>query len=77
MKQITTMPFITPDTLILEIVEHYPQTVAVFNAFDMACPGCHISSFHTIAESAHEYGLCPDTLLRALNDVLASIAISR
>jgi hybrid cluster-associated redox disulfide protein len=74
MDQITAAQPITPDTLVLQVVESYPQTTAVFNDLNMACPGCHVSPFHTIADSAREYGFHPDELLRALNDALASNA---
>ncbi len=65
-----TKPPITIQTPILEIVERYPKTVAVFNRLNMACPGCHISPFHTVADGAREYNLEPSELLRALNRTL-------
>ena len=77
MTQLTATQPITPNTIILEVVENYPQTIAVFNALNMACPGCHISPFHTVAESAREYGLRLDELLQALNNALAFGAASR
>jgi hybrid cluster-associated redox disulfide protein len=63
---------ITPDTLIAEVIEGYPQALVVFNNFKMACPGCHISSFHTVTDSAREYGLRTEELLQALHDALTS-----
>ena len=63
---------ISPTTPILKVVEKYPQTIAVFNELNMACPGCSISPYHTIADSAREYSLHPKELLQALNDALAS-----
>lgn len=61
---------ITLNTLILEIVESFPQAIPVFNERNMSCPGCCISSYHTVADSAREYGLPADELLLALNDAL-------
>lgn len=61
---------LTPHTLILDIVENYPQTIAVFNELNMACPGCRISPYHTIADSAREYGIQLDALIHALDRVL-------
>jgi hybrid cluster-associated redox disulfide protein len=75
MDQITASQPITSDTLVLQVVESYPQTIAVFNDLHMACPGCHVSPFHTIADSAREYGLHSDELLQALNDALTSNAV--
>lgn len=66
MNTVRTYP-ITLDTRILDLIEGYPQTVAVFNALNMACPGCYISPFHTVSDGAREYCLPPDELLRALN----------
>jgi len=66
------MKRITPNTLIEEVIEGYPQTLAVFNGLKMACPGCHISSFHTVTDSAREYGLRADELLQALQDAVSS-----
>jgi hybrid cluster-associated redox disulfide protein len=61
---------ISSNTLILDIVEGYPQTIAVFNQLNMACPGCPIAPFHTVSDSAREYGLRPEELLRALNNAV-------
>ena len=75
MDQITAPQSTTLDTLVLQIIERYPQTIAVFNDLNMACPGCHVSPFHTVADSAREYGLHSDELLQALNDALASNSV--
>lgn len=67
MNHSASAPPITPNSLILEITENHPQTIAVFNDLNMACPGCAISAFHTVVDSAREYGLDSDELLRLLN----------
>lgn len=61
---------ITLDTCILDLIEGYPRTVAVFNTLNMACPGCYISPFHTVSDSAREYNLHPGELLQALKDAV-------
>jgi len=58
---------ITADCLVREIVERYPQTVAVFARHGMQCVGCYISSYHTVADSARQYTLALEPLLRDLN----------
>ena len=65
---------ITRNTLILEIVENFPQAIPVFNERNMSCPGCCISSYHTVADSAREYDLPADELLLALNAALIPAA---
>ena len=70
MNQTSSTQPITFNSLIQEIIEGYPQTVTVFNDFNMACPGCHISPFHTVVDGAREHGLHPDELLRSLNNAL-------
>jgi hybrid cluster-associated redox disulfide protein len=72
MNQATATTSLSLTTLILDVVERFPQTVAVFNDLNIACPGCHISPFHTVADSAHEHGLRPDELLGALNSTVTS-----
>jgi hybrid cluster-associated redox disulfide protein len=76
MNRLTATQAITLDSLILEVVESHPQTVSVFSERNMACPGCQISPFHTVAHSAREYGLPADELLQALNDALVSLTTS-
>jgi hybrid cluster-associated redox disulfide protein len=66
----TTVQLITLDTYLADIVTTWPQTIGVFNAYQMACPGCHISPFHTVADGAREYGLQASELLQALNEAL-------
>jgi hybrid cluster-associated redox disulfide protein len=67
-NETTTAPPITPNTPIFRVIEDHPQTVAVFNALNMACPGCFISPFHTVTDSAREYDLSPERLLQRLRD---------
>ena len=63
---------ITVDCLVQDVVEYYPQTIAVFTRHGLQCVGCYISPFHTIADSAREYAMAPDSLLRDLNQAIAT-----
>ena len=59
---------IRADSLVKEVVECHPQTIAVFARRDgLQCVGCHISRFHTIGDSAREYALKLEPLLSDLN----------
>lgn len=40
-----------------------PETAPVFNRFGMACVGCVMAPFETLAEAADAYGLDPEVLL--------------
>ncbi len=55
-----------------DIVEAYlgqnPQAVRVFLRHRMACPGCAIARFETLAEVARIYGLPLDAFLRELEE---------
>ncbi len=57
---------LTPDLTVAEIMERWPATIAVFLAYRMACVGCFMAPFDTLAEAAGNYRLDVDELLRAL-----------
>jgi hybrid cluster-associated redox disulfide protein len=52
--------------MLSEVMRRRPQTVGVFVALRMACPGCAMSPFETVAEAAAEYGLDTQELLARL-----------
>jgi len=54
-----------------EIVDEYPQTIKVFFRHGMQCTGCYICGFHSIAESAGQYGVELEALLNDLNGVIS------
>jgi hybrid cluster-associated redox disulfide protein len=62
-----SVTWITADSLVKEVVEHHPQTIAIFARHGLQCVGCYISPFHTIADSAREYALRVEPLLGDLN----------
>jgi hybrid cluster-associated redox disulfide protein len=45
----------------------WPETVQIFVRHHMACPGCPIAGFHTLAEIAAEYRMDIDTLIAELH----------
>ena len=63
---------ITAEMNVNEVVIKYPQTIKVFFHHGMQCTGCYIGSFHSVSDSAREYGVELESLLNDLND--ASIA---
>jgi hybrid cluster-associated redox disulfide protein len=69
----TTKPasqMITAEMITKEVVTKYPQTIKVFFHHGMQCTGCYISGFHSIAESAKQWGVELEPLLNDLNDVI-------
>jgi hybrid cluster-associated redox disulfide protein len=51
-------------------LSRFPQAAAVFVAYGMACAGCLLSQFHTLAEAAQIYGLSLPQLLEELGNSL-------
>ncbi len=52
-------------------LSRFPQAIAVFIAHRMACAGCLLSEFHTLAEAAHIHGLGLSQFLEELRKSLA------
>jgi hybrid cluster-associated redox disulfide protein len=51
---------------VAEVLAHWPQTILIFIRHRMACVGCPIASFETLAEVAEIYGLDLDRFLSEL-----------
>ena len=62
---------ITADSLVKEVVESHPQTIAVFVKHGLNCVGCYIAPFHTITDTAREYALQLEPLLSELNGTIS------
>lgn len=62
------MPKTAPEStwVVAEVITQYPQAAAVFTGLRMACAGCAMAPFETLAEVAEIYGLKPETLLGAI-----------
>ncbi len=54
------------------LLTRYPQAAKVFVTHRMACVGCSISGFHTLAEVAAIYNVDRGALLRELQCVISS-----
>lgn len=52
--------------IVADVMERWPATVQVFNARRMACPGCVMSPFMTVADAAASYNLDEAELAEAL-----------
>lgn len=56
-------PDLHTECFVSEVMRHWPQTVGVFVDLKMACPGCPMAPFETVAEAAVEHGVDPEDLL--------------
>jgi hybrid cluster-associated redox disulfide protein len=68
--QMQPITLITADSLVKEVVESHPQTIAVFSKHGLNCVGCYIAPFHTITDTAREYALRLEPLLSELNGAI-------
>lgn len=58
---------IGPELSLDEIMQRWPNTIAVFLRHKMLCVGCPIATFHTINNACREYDLDKDAFLKELN----------
>ena len=49
-----------------ELFQHWPATAVVFQKHQMACAGCVVAPFYTVADAADVYGLDLDVFLQEL-----------
>ncbi len=61
---------ITKEMSIMEVVENYPQTAAVFQNHGMGCLGCAAAHFENIAQGAAAHGINITALITDLNKVV-------
>ncbi len=61
-------------TDIAVLLARWPQTIPVFLKRHMACVGCHMSAFETVADAAQIYGFHPDGLLAELRAAVSQPA---
>jgi hybrid cluster-associated redox disulfide protein len=60
---------ITKEMSIMEVVEKYPQTAAVFQQHGMGCLGCAAAHFENIDQGAAAHGINIEALINDLNKV--------
>lgn len=63
---------ITKDMSILEVVQKYPDTAAVFMNAGMGCLGCAAAHFENIEQGAMAHGIDIDALIDGLNEAVAA-----
>jgi hybrid cluster-associated redox disulfide protein len=63
-------PPLTGDLTVAEVLTRWPQAIQVFFRHRMACVGCTMAPFDTIADAAAIYGLPLSFLLSELHQVI-------
>ena len=64
------MAKITKDMGILDIVQNYPETIAVFQKYGMGCIGCAAARFENLEAGAKVHGFNPDEMVDEINALL-------
>jgi len=59
-------PKLSADLIVADVLARWPQTISVFMCHRMACVGCPIAPFETLAEVAVIYELDVDCFLNEL-----------
>ncbi len=54
------------DMLVADVMQRWPATASVFLRHGMACPGCPMAPFMTVAEAAASYRIALDHLVADL-----------
>jgi len=61
---------LTTDQTIAEVMDRWPETIPIFFRYRMACVGCPIAPFETLAEVAVIYGLDLECFINELRQVV-------
>ena len=61
---------LTADLTVAEVMNRWPETIPIFFRYRMACVGCPIASFETLAEVAAIYSLDLEFLMNELRQII-------
>jgi hybrid cluster-associated redox disulfide protein len=61
---------LTADFAVAEVMERWPETIPIFFRYRMACVGCPIAPFETLADVAAIYGLDRECLVNELRQTI-------
>ena len=64
------MAKVTKDMGILDIVQNYPETIAVFQKYGMGCIGCAAARFENLEAGAKVHGFNPDEMVDEINSII-------
>lgn len=46
-----------PDITLSDLMADHPETIAVFQRYDMLCVGCLVTPFHTVSDACLEHAV--------------------
>jgi hybrid cluster-associated redox disulfide protein len=58
--------------LLTDVFTHHPATILVFARHRMACVGCPLAEYVTLADALHTYQLDPQIFLSKLHQAIDS-----
>lgn len=64
------MAKITKEMGILDIVQQYPEAIAVFQKYGMGCIGCAAARFENLDAGARVHGFNPDEMVAEINALI-------
>jgi hybrid cluster-associated redox disulfide protein len=53
------------------LFERWPRTVQVFIQHQMACPGCYLAGFESLAGALRVYQIAPEPFLADLKQIIS------
>lgn len=62
--------YITPESVISDIIRIYPKTIPVFRSFGMGCLGCPSAASEPLTKAVEIHGISLDELLSELNKIV-------
>ncbi len=62
---------ITEDSKIGEVIRNYPETISVFEKYQLGCLGCPAAEPETIKDAAQVHGINLDSFIKDLNEAIA------
>ncbi len=63
---------ITRDMFIEEVIQKYPETIAVFKKFGLDCNECQIAAYEEVEHGAGVHSINVEALLAELNRVISA-----
>jgi hybrid cluster-associated redox disulfide protein len=67
-------PHLSLNMSVAELLERHPETIPIFMQFRMACVGCDIAAFETVAEALAIYHINRERFAAELTAILPSHA---
>lgn len=67
---------ITPDSIVADVLQRWPETIRVFTRHRLACIGCTMAEYETVSSAAEIYGLQLDDFLTELHAAVSGGSVA-